>query len=325
MASDGSYTEARVARKVLLVDDSAPVRDSLLPALKAWGYEARAAGSIAEARATLVEWHPDLVLLDVLLPDGSAVELASELGRMSPAPAVIAITGNATRTEAFDLATHGVRHLIDKPFRQAALERVIREVLAEPKPIEPLVRQAVPSVPLRKLIRDVRNAAVDQALALSDGNFSEAARMLAMSRQGLQRRVKEMKTQQRGQSEGRRAVIGDDDESVRRLLKRWLEPLGFDVVEATNGSEFHRLALSGDDPPPDLLVVDHHMPLMTGVEALLSLRAQGCLSPAILISGGAPFDAVRITAPSVSLPKPVRSESFRRAVMELVPSIEDED
>ena len=67
-----------------------------------------------------------------------------------------------------------------------------------------------------------------------------------------------------------------------------------------------------------LLVIDHHMPRMTGADALVLLRTEGCMSPAILVSGAPPTIAERLTSPSLSLPKPIQGVDFRRAVDRLV-------
>ena len=114
------------------------------------------------------------------------------------------------------------------------------------------------------------------------------------------------------------AVVADDDDAIRGIIKRWLEELAFRVEEARDGEELVALARRVEGAYPALLVIDHHMPRMTGADALVLLRTEGCMSPAILVSGAPPTIAERLTAPSVSLPKPIQGVDFRRAVNHFV-------
>lgn len=114
-----------------------------------------------------------------------------------------------------------------------------------------------------------------------------------------------------------RAVVADDDAAVRTLVRGWLEELGLSVEEAADGEELVRLTIQTDCELPALLVIDHQMPRRTGLEALLAIRAAGCDSPAILVSGASFAD---LTAPprTVFLPKPFRREEFLTKVAGLV-------
>ena len=59
-----------------------------------------------------------------------------------------------------------------------------------------------------------------------------------------------------------RALVVDDDESVRVVLRRYLEMRGWGVVEAGRGDE--ALALLAADPSVDVVVVDLHLPDVCG-------------------------------------------------------------
>jgi DNA-binding NarL/FixJ family response regulator len=66
--------------RVLLVDDDDAFRRSAAEVLAERGYDVVGqAGTIAEARAAVARLHPDALLLDVNLPDGDGVALATEL------------------------------------------------------------------------------------------------------------------------------------------------------------------------------------------------------------------------------------------------------
>ncbi|QCK86438.1 response regulator [Phreatobacter aquaticus] len=73
----------------------------------------------------------------------------------------------------------------------------------------------------------------------------------------------------------------DDDEAVRKSLKFVLELEGLDVVLFRDGEAF----LAHVDRTTDgCLLVDHFMPVMTGVELMLELRTRQVVLPAILMT-----------------------------------------
>jgi two-component system response regulator MprA len=63
------------AIRVLVVDDDAPIRDAVAALLAEEGYDARGAGSRAEALGRVDDWRPDVLLLDVAMPGGRDAEV----------------------------------------------------------------------------------------------------------------------------------------------------------------------------------------------------------------------------------------------------------
>jgi signal transduction histidine kinase/CheY-like chemotaxis protein len=76
------------------------------------------------------------------------------------------------------------------------------------------------------------------------------------------------------------ALVADDDEVQRHLVKELLEPLGFDVVTASDGRECIALA---EQRRPSLVLLDIAMPEMDGWQVALHLRRSGRERPAILM------------------------------------------
>ena len=92
---------------VLIVDDSLTVRMDLQEAFDAAGFGARACATLADARTALAEHPADVLVLDVLLPDGDGVELLEEV-RASPAAAkavVLMLSSEAEVKDRWDLFT----------------------------------------------------------------------------------------------------------------------------------------------------------------------------------------------------------------------------
>ena len=86
-------------KRVLVVDDHAVVRYGLKLAIEAHGYEVVAlAGSISEARAFMAHTNPEILIVDINLPDGSGFELISWARKLSASLVILVLTLN----EGFD-------------------------------------------------------------------------------------------------------------------------------------------------------------------------------------------------------------------------------
>ena len=79
-------------------------------------------------------------------------------------------------------------------------------------------------------------------------------------------------------------AVVDDDMSVRKALERLLRVAGFDVATFASGEEFY---FSLESLRPDCLVLDLHMPGMSGLDVLRCLDQAGFQMPVIVISGDA--------------------------------------
>ena len=75
--------------------------------------------------------------------------------------------------------------------------------------------------------------------------------------------------------------IIDDDDAVRDSTRALLESYGYVVRDYSSAEEF----LQEKKPKPDCLLVDQHMPGMTGLDLLEHLRAKGDNTPALMMTG----------------------------------------
>jgi DNA-binding NarL/FixJ family response regulator len=81
--------------KVLIVDDHAVVRYGLKSAIESHGYVVvSVAGSIKEAQAFMALTNPDVIIVDINLPDGSGFDLVSWARKVSPLVAIVVLTLN---------------------------------------------------------------------------------------------------------------------------------------------------------------------------------------------------------------------------------------
>ncbi len=121
-----SHSGAR-APIVLVVEDEVPLRESVARHLATSGFTVIEAGSVAEGQAAAWEHQPDVVLIDVLLPDGSGYELCTKLRPITSA-AIIYITAlGQDRNVVQGLAT-GADDYIAKPF---SLEVLLARIQAQ--------------------------------------------------------------------------------------------------------------------------------------------------------------------------------------------------
>ena len=68
-----------------------------------------------------------------------------------------------------------------------------------------------------------------------------------------------------------KALVVDDSKSIRQIERRYLEEMGFTVLEAENGEE--GLKVLKENPDIRLIILDWHMPIMNGYEFLKAVRA----------------------------------------------------
>lgn len=116
---------------------------------------------------------------------------------------------------------------------------------------------------------------------------------------------------------GIRVMLVDDDEHVRRTIRRVLEKRGYEVVEEVDGHAALR-HVAGD--PPDLVISDVYMPEMDGVEFVMRLRETFPEVPIIAISGGGLLSKEAVLGAAASLgaqtvlEKPVDAQDLLDAV-----------
>ncbi|MGY8813352.1 MAG: sigma-54-dependent transcriptional regulator [Gammaproteobacteria bacterium] len=105
-------------------------------------------------------------------------------------------------------------------------------------------------------------------------------------------------------------LIVDDDEEILKLLSKWLDDAGFNVVTSTSGEDaFDKIS----NIQPSLIITDLFMEGMSGLELLTKVHAKNPLLPVIMLSGKANIpDAVKAThLGSVAfLTKPIDKESL---------------
>ena len=118
-------------KNILIIDDEKDLCQLLGDTLSSRGYNVESANTRGEAMSSLKSRSPDLVFLDLKLPDGDGLKLLSSIKKINPNTTVNIISAYGTeevRDEARKLGAYG---FIDKPFSEEDILRSIRELRKE--------------------------------------------------------------------------------------------------------------------------------------------------------------------------------------------------
>jgi CheY-like chemotaxis protein len=114
--------------KALIVDDEAAQRWMLREALTEWGYETVEAADSAQALTVAVAEQPDIILLDINLPDGSGLELLRKLKIRLPHAAILMVTGEAVYDNVVAALRGGALDFLRKPLALAELQQALQRI-----------------------------------------------------------------------------------------------------------------------------------------------------------------------------------------------------
>ncbi|MBS8240422.1 phosphate regulon transcriptional regulatory protein PhoB [Marinobacter lipolyticus] len=123
-------------KTVLIVDDEAPIREMIAVALEMADYDYLEAADALEAHALIVDKHPDLVLLDWMLPGTSGVELARRLKKEEATAdiPIIMLTAKVEEDNKIQGLEVGADDYITKPFSPRELVARLKAVLRRATP-----------------------------------------------------------------------------------------------------------------------------------------------------------------------------------------------
>lgn len=127
-------------KRVLIVDDEAPIREMIAVALEMAGYECLEADSAQSAHPIIVDSLPDMILLDWMMPGISGIEFARRLRRdeMTSDIPIIMLTAKTDEDNKIQGLETGIDDYITKPFSPRELVARLKTVLRRttPKGIE---------------------------------------------------------------------------------------------------------------------------------------------------------------------------------------------
>jgi len=135
---------------ILVVDDDAAIRTVISQALRRAGHRVTAVASLAEMRAAIRASAPDVLVSDVVLPDGNGLEAAQAVIADHPALPVIILSARNTLTTAVRASEVGAYDYLPKPFDLDDLARAVAGALSRgagaPAEAEEQVDAALPLI-----------------------------------------------------------------------------------------------------------------------------------------------------------------------------------
>jgi DNA-binding NtrC family response regulator len=183
-----------MAASVLIVDDEPGLARQLDRLLRAEGYQLGMAHSGHEARRQMARLFPDVVLMDLRLPDADGGELMTELKQEYPDAEFIIITAHGSIRSAVESTRRGAVDYLAKPFepeellaavehavRSRNLEEEVRRLRSKPASVEatPAERGAVRSAAMREVMALAERVAGQDGTALLLGESGTGKDVMA--------------------------------------------------------------------------------------------------------------------------------------------------
>jgi DNA-binding NtrC family response regulator len=211
---------------ILVVDDELGIRDLLSEILNDEGHSVELAENAAQARAARANARPDLVLLDIWMPDTDGVSLLKEwaaTGQLTMP--VIMMSGHATIDTAVEATKIGAMAFLEKPITLQKLLKAVEQGLAKslprkndalaaaspppdltveaamtggqtlpaPLPMGPMSQQSFNlDMPLREARDDFEKAYFEFHLAQEGGSMTRVAEKTGLERTHLYRKLKQL-------------------------------------------------------------------------------------------------------------------------------------
>jgi two-component system, response regulator RegA len=166
---------------VVVVDDDQIFRSRLCRAFRDRGCEAHEASTKQQSLQLTESVSPDLVLLDLKMPNLSGLDLIQGIKKIDPTITVMMLTGYGSIPTAMQALKLGADHYLAKPADAEQILDAYRELSMDAA--EKHTPTTVPS------LARVEWEHIQRVLADCDGNISQAAKLLGIHRRSLQRKL----------------------------------------------------------------------------------------------------------------------------------------
>jgi DNA-binding NtrC family response regulator len=177
--------------RVLIVEDDLATRKGLEESIKDFGFEPRSVGTTKEAARVLDEFAPQMLIVDIHLPDGDGIEILRAAREKDPEREGVVITGQGSIDNAIEALRAGAFDYLLKPLRPAQLEVVfnrladrrrletevetLRAELQETGRLGDLVGRSEPMTEIFEIIRRVARSNAPVLITGASGSGKEVA------------------------------------------------------------------------------------------------------------------------------------------------------
>ena len=187
--------------RVLIVDDEADGREALAELTGRWGYDVQTAADGTEALRRAIEWHPDIILSDLVMPNMDGLWLLRALRAELPDCPVVLLTGRGSIQIAVQAIKEGAWDFIEKPLEVSRLRIVVERALEKKetmREVQLLRRRLAALAPgtdmvgagpaMQKVFELVKKVATSNASVVIGGESGTGKEVVARAIHGLSTR-----------------------------------------------------------------------------------------------------------------------------------------
>jgi len=182
------WLEQTSFRKIMVVDDDAPLRERLARALRQRGFEVTTAADVPEALELARQFLPEAVVLDLKMSAAggpSGLDALRELRTVVPLARSLILTGYGSIATALEAVRLGAWDYLTKP---ADADQILTALARNPG--NPDEAESPPPLPLEApSLERLEWEHIQRVLSDCGGNVSQAAKVLGLHRRSLQRKL----------------------------------------------------------------------------------------------------------------------------------------
>ena len=181
----------------LIADDDPLSAECLRAVLERWGHDVRVAGDARTAEVLTQVWRPDVVLLELVLPDGDGVTLIPRLRAGDEPPQIVIVSSHATVRVTVDALAAGAASVLEKPVDVELLQDVLARLpsrrakvdRAAAEPVAELGGMITRDLRMRALFDTIRLAAPSGVNILVQGENGTGKELVATALHDLSPRA----------------------------------------------------------------------------------------------------------------------------------------
>ena len=117
--------------KIFVIDDEAPIRDTMKAALEEQGYQVACFGNAVDGLESIAKTNPELIVTDLIMPGLNGLELIHRTKQLNPEINVVVVTGHASLESAIGAIRQGASDYLVKPFKIAELLNAVKKALSQ--------------------------------------------------------------------------------------------------------------------------------------------------------------------------------------------------